>query len=62
VKKIAYKVTIIVREKGKLEAIAFETETDFINEALTEIKQQVRESSTQIPKGIIETIVVQKVK
>ena len=61
-KKIAYKVTIIVREKGKLEAIAFETETDFINEALNEVKQQVRESSTQIPKGIIETIVVQKVK
>ena len=62
VKKIAYKVTIIVREEGKLEAIAFETETDFINEALNEVKQQIRESSTQIPKGIIETIVIQKVK
>jgi len=62
VKKIAYKITIIVREEGKLEAIAFETETDFINEALNEVKQQIRESSTQIPKGIIETIVIQKVK
>ena len=61
-KKIAYKITIIVREEGKLEAIAFETETDFINEALNEVKQQIRESSTQIPKGIIETIVIQKVK
>ena len=59
---MAYKVVIVVREKEKLETIAFETETDFINEALNEIKQQVRESSTQIPKGIIETIVIQKVK
>lgn len=59
---MAYKVVIIVREKDKLETIAFETETDFINEALNEIKQQVRESSTQIPKGMIEVILIQKVK
>ena len=59
---MAYKVVIIVREKDKLETIAFETETDFINEALNEIKQQVRESSTQIPKGMIEVILIQKMK
>jgi uncharacterized Fe-S cluster-containing MiaB family protein len=59
---MAYKVVVIVREKDKLETIAFETETDFINEALNEIKQQVRESSTQIPKGMIEVVLIQKVK
>ena len=59
---MAYKAMIIVREKDKLETIVFETETDFINEALNEIKQQVRESSTQIPKGMIEVILIQKVK
>lgn len=57
-----YRTIILVREKEELQTIAFETETDLINEALNEIKQQVRESSTQIPKGIIETIIIQKLK
>lgn len=57
-----YRIVILVREKEGLQTIAFETETDLINEALNEVKQQVRESSPQIPKGMIETIIIQKLK
>ena len=60
--EIGYKVVIVVREKGKLETIAFEIETDFIRDALDKIEQQISESSPQIRKGKIETIVIQKVK
>lgn len=57
-----YRIVILVREKEGLQTIAFETETDLINEALNKLKQQTRESSSQIPKGIIETIIIQKLK
>lgn len=57
---MCYKIVILIREgKGELEKIAFEKETDLINEALDEVVLQV---NGLIPKKIVEGILIQKVK
>lgn len=59
---MGYKVTILIREEAeKLETIGFEAETDYILSALFKVKRMIDESYSQIPKGIIEGIFIQKV-
>jgi len=57
---MCYKIVILIREgSGELERIAFEKETDLINEALDEVIMQV---NGLISKKIVEGILIQRVK
>jgi len=58
---MGYRVLIVIRdeETDAFEVIAFEKEVDLINEALSQIRQQV---NGLIPKKCVEEILIQKVK
>jgi len=56
---MCYRIVILIREgQDKLESIAFEDETDLINEALDKVIMQI---NGLIPKRVVEGI-IHKVK
>jgi len=57
---MCYRIVILTREgQDKLESIAFEDETDLINEALDKVIMQI---NGLIPKRVVEGIIIHKVK
>jgi len=53
---MCYRIVILIREgQDKLESIAFEDETDLINEALDKVIMQI---NGLIPKRVVEGIII----